>query len=82
VVRRLLYNLQKKHNPLLGLAASFLAKVRYWQGFQGITGIVWARRIYLGLGLLLKGDFSTLTNKARQVRENARYAQPNTGRLS
>ena len=81
-VRSIITRLQKRHNPFLGALATILAKFRYWQSFQHIALIVWVRRIYLGIGLILRGDFSGLMKRASEVLKKAQYQQTHTGRLS
>ena len=81
-VRGIVKSLQKRHNPLLGMVATVLAKFRYWQSFQHVGVVVWGRRIYLGLSLLLRGDFGTFSKRCREVLKKMRYQQTNTGRLS
>ncbi|MEK9754978.1 MAG: radical SAM protein [Rhodospirillaceae bacterium] len=82
LVRGIVTSLQKRHNPLLGVLATMLAKLRYWQSFQHVGAVVWARRVYLGLGLLLRGDIGTFAVRCREVLKKVRYQQTNTGRLS
>jgi len=81
-VRWLLRKLSERHRPVLGFVASLLAKVRYMHGFEGFRAFVWARRGYLALRLIFRGDLRTLREKVNKVREDARYAQPHTGRMS
>jgi anaerobic magnesium-protoporphyrin IX monomethyl ester cyclase len=82
LVRKLLRRLQRRHDPVLGFAASVLAKMRYWQAFQHVGALVWLRRVYLGLGLILRGEFGTFTRRAREVLKKVRYQQTNSGRMS
>ncbi len=82
VIRKMIISLQKKHNPLLGFAATLVARIRYWQDFQHVGLVVWARRIILGVRCLLRGDFSMLADRVRNVIKKTRYQQPHTGRLS
>ncbi len=81
MVRRLLHHLHEKHNPVLGFVATILAMLRYAQGFKGIATFVWARRIYLSVKLIARGDFSTLRRKIGEVKINSRYSKLRTGRM-
>ncbi len=81
-IRRILVKLQKDHSPILGLVVTVIAKIRYLQDFQHVGYVVWTRRIYLGLRMIARGDFRGLKQKMGDVSERARYAQPNTGRIS
>ena len=81
-VRSIITRLHKRHNPLLGAIVTVLAKIRYWQSFEHVTLIVWVRRMYLGIRLILRGDFSTLIKRGREVLRKAQYHQSHTGRLS
>jgi hypothetical protein len=56
--------------------------MRYWQAFQHVGALVWLRRVYLGLGLILRGEFGTFTRRAREVLKKVRYQQTNSGRMS
>jgi hypothetical protein len=81
-IRRLLRRIQKRHNPILGLLASVLANLRYWQAFKGVAALVWARRLYVALKLIASGDIKTLLSKFRQISSNANFDKMKTGRLS
>ena len=82
IIRAMLHRLQKNHNPVLGVIVTILAKIRYWQSFQQVSAIIWIRRIYLGLKLILNGQWSTLFEKIKLVVRKTLYRQTNTGRLS
>jgi len=81
-IRLMLRSLQKKHNPIFAALVTVLAYVRYRQSFEGVSSLIWLRRIYLGLSALLRGDIKTLTTKIRRIVQEDRHRQPNTGRLS
>ena len=82
LIRSMLYQLQNRHNPVLGGIVTALAKLRYWQSFQHVSSVVWFRRIYLAVKLILRGDISTLIEKIRWVLSKIRHQQSNTGRFS
>ena len=57
-------------------------QLRYLQDFQHAGYVVWPRRVFLGLKLIARGDFSALRKKIADVAERSRYTQHNTGRIS
>ena len=81
-LRRILISLQKRHNPILAVLVTLIAQIRYKQDFQHSPLVVWPRRIFLGLQMLVHGDFAELRRRISEVSERSRYAQPNTGRIS
>ena len=81
-LRRILISLQKRHNPMLAVLVTLIAQIRYKQDFQHSPLVVWPRRIFLGLQMLVHGDFAELRRRISEVLERSRYAQPNTGRIS
>ena len=81
-LRRILISLQKRHNPVLAMLVTVIAQIRYKQDFQHSPLVVWPRRIFLGLQMLVHGDFAELRRRVSEVSERSRYAQPNTGRIS
>ena len=80
-VRWLIIQLQKRHNPIYGLITTILAKLRYWQGFQGMFALVWVRRIFVAVKLITRGDVKNLRLKTQRVINNIRFEKMKTGRL-
>lgn len=74
--------LRTRHSAVLGMAATVLAQLRYRLAFEQRIGLVWTRRIWLGLGLLMKGEFRTLIRHTGAVLAKPRAYAPRTGRLS
>ena len=81
-IRLLLIYLQKRHNLFLGLVASFLAKLRYQQGFKGVRSLVWLRRLYLGAKLITTGDINMLRSQIKKVISDDKFTKLKAGRLS
>jgi hypothetical protein len=79
-VRKLLHRLQERHDPILAAAASLLAKIRYGQ-VQGEDWVIWPRRIYVAMKLVVRGDFGDLFGRIRKILLNASYARAKTGRM-
>lgn len=77
----LIGRLRRRHSAVLGLLITLLAQVRYRYAFERRMGLIWIRRIYLGLRMILAGDARALLAKAAVVLARPKYAPP-TGRIS
>ena len=81
-MRRALRRLAGGNTPITGLLVSAIAKIRYWQDFEGVMFFIWLRRIYLGAKLFFRGDFGKLGSGISKVLASHRRHQFSTGRLS
>ncbi|MBT5050320.1 MAG: radical SAM protein [Rhodospirillaceae bacterium] len=78
----LVRRLRKQHSAILARIATILAMARYRSAFEGRMGLIWLRRVYLGLRLLLRGDVSSLWRRVVTVLKKPAVFRPKTGRIS
>lgn len=81
-IDRLVRVLRDRHSPVLAFVATLLAQVRYRYAFERRMGLVWMRRIYLGLRMMMKGELLSLLRKATSVLQGPRVSTARTGRIS
>ena len=79
---RLIGVLRRRHSVLLGMLMTLLAQIRYRYAFERRMGLVWLRRIYLGLRMVMSGELRSLFGKVGIVLRNPRPFAPRTGRIS
>ncbi|MEK7716213.1 MAG: hypothetical protein AAB322_00495, partial [Pseudomonadota bacterium] len=77
----LICRLRRRHSAILGMLITLLAQVHYRYAFERRMGLVWIRRIYLGLRMILAGEARALLAKAAVVLARPKYSPP-TGRIS
>lgn len=82
LIYRLVEMLRRRHNPVLGMVATLLAQLRYRVAFERRMGLIWARRIWLGLRMVLRGEFRPLFARIAAVMKKPGNIPPHTGRLS
>lgn len=78
----LVRRLRNRHSTVLARIATMLAKARYRSAFEGRMGLIWLRRIYLGLRLLFRGDVGSLWRRVVSVLAKPTVFRPKTGRIS
>ena len=57
----------RSRNPLGAFLVNLLAWIFYQYGHRQNPLFVWARRLYIGIGMILRGDFGRLTANAQTV---------------
>ncbi len=77
----LIGGLRRRHSVVLGILVTLLARIHYRYAFERRMGLVWIRRIYLGVRMILAGEARALLAKAATVLARAKYSPP-TGRIS
>ena len=84
LVYALVRRLRRGHNMMAAVLVTLLAQIRYRYAFDGHMGLIWIRRIYLGLRMLAQGDVKPLLARTRTVLSRRRIWRPKTktGRLS
>jgi anaerobic magnesium-protoporphyrin IX monomethyl ester cyclase len=79
---RLIGILRRRHSAPLAFMITLMAMVRYRYAHERHMGLVWLRRIWLGLRMLATGQAGGLWPRIRAVLRNPRPYRPNTGRIS
>jgi anaerobic magnesium-protoporphyrin IX monomethyl ester cyclase len=79
---RLVRSLRARHNVVLAVVVTLLAQIRYRYAFERRMGLVWMRRIYLGVKMMLSGELGGLLRKALAVLQGPRVSTARTGRIS
>lgn len=81
-IDRLVRSLRARHNPVLAVLATALAQIRYRYAFERRMGLIWIRRLYLGIRMMLSGELRGLLHKAIAVLQGPRASSARTGRIS